>query len=138
MSLTFENIQDAIEKEDPSLEAISATLNEMHEGLTVKFAQHYHDDWAADYYAQGGVQQTPSNQYSELLEINTTLYPEEQQRLYDTHIGPSREALEGIVERVKEHFTRSQTALREISARYWDEAQDLEDSYSATGAVCLR
>jgi hypothetical protein len=60
------------------------------------------------------------------------LYPEEQQRLYDTYIGPSREALEGITERVKEHFTRSQTALREISARYWDESQDLEDSYSAT------
>jgi hypothetical protein len=46
MSLNFESIQDAIEKEDPSLEAISATINGMHEGLAVKFAQHYHDDWS--------------------------------------------------------------------------------------------
>jgi len=132
MGLTFESIQDAIEKPDPKPEAINTTLDEMHKGLTVKLAQHYHDEWVADYRAQGGVQQAPHNQYSELLEMDTTLNAGEQQMLLDAYSGPAIEAIEGVKVRVMEHFTRSQSALKDLSERYWKAAQALQDSYSST------
>lgn len=132
MALTFESVQDAIAKPDPRPEAINAVLDEMQHGLTVKFAQHYHDEWVADYRAQGGVQQAPHNQHSDLLDMDTTLNAQEQQMLYDAYVGPAAEALAGIKERVAEHFTRSQSALKDLSDRYWRSAEALQDSYSST------